>query len=168
MPPCCPEHPWAWSLCVRVSAGPDQALSISSPLSSLPKPPRGGWGQEGFAADAPIWGGRSQTPWAGWGWSTPCPPFAHPIAHPSPTPCPCALPGTARFSVLEGPILQGCPGGGLSLLCPPSPSCPALSQTFFFFLPPNTTKPPNPLQLRNLFLFLFSLCFLPRQSIDWS
>lgn len=88
-----------------------------------------------------------------------------PHAHSALTPCPCALSGTVDVS--EGPTLQQCLERGGILLCPLQPFLPSPFSGFFFFSP-STTKPPNPPQLRSLFLFLFSLCSLPRQSIDWS
>lgn len=92
-------------------------------------------------------------------------PTLHPFhPHPMPICSPWHPP-----SVSEGPTLQQCPRGVGAALSP-SPAFPSqpFLKLFFFLLPPNTTKAPNPPQMRNLFLFLFSLCFLPRQSIDWS
>lgn len=159
----CPEHPRAWSLFVRVSAGLDQGLSISSPLFSLPNP-LGWWEPGGFCCGCPDLGRKEPNPlcWVEVEHPTPtlCPPHGHPMA----TPCPSALPGTAFF---RGSHPTAVPWLGGACCAPPA--LPAqLFLRLFFFLPPNTTNPPNPPQLRNLFLFLFSLCFLPRQSIDWS
>lgn len=144
---------------VRVSAGPDQGLSTFSPLSPLPSPLLhllpllGGQSQEGFAADATVWGGKNQTLCATWRWSTPRPPCTCSI----PTPCPYALPGTPRVFQRVPPYSSVPEGWGL--LCPPSqPFLPSPFSSFFFPPPSKHNKSAkSPTNEKPLFVPLFPL-----------